>query len=39
VLGANFLGQSYLAESHPWNIADRSVVGRERLGYQLKWSL
>lgn len=37
VLGANFLGQSFLAESHPWNIADRSVVGRERLTYELKW--
>ena len=37
VLGANFLGQSYLAESHPWNIVDRSVVGRERLTYELKW--
>jgi len=32
VLGANFLGQSFLAESHPWSVVDRSVVGRERLG-------
>lgn len=31
VLGANFLGQSYLAESHPWSVYDRSVVGRDRL--------
>lgn len=37
VLGANFLGQSFLSESHPWSIADRSVVGRERLTYELKW--
>lgn len=39
VLGENFLGQSYLAESHPWNIANRSMVGRERLTNELKWSL
>jgi phage tail-like protein len=32
VLGANFLGQSFLAESHPWSVIDRTVVGRERLG-------
>lgn len=33
VLGSNFLGQSYLAESHPWSVVDRSVLGRERLGH------
>jgi phage tail-like protein len=33
VLGTNFLGQSYLAESHPWSVVDRSVLGRERLGH------
>ena len=37
VLGANFLGQSFLSESHPWNVFNRSVVGRERLTYDLKW--
>ena len=32
VLGANFLGQSFLAESHPWSVIDRSIVGGQRLG-------
>lgn len=32
VLGANFLGQSYLAESHPWSVTNRAVIGRDRLG-------
>ncbi len=31
VLGANYLGQSFLAESHPWCVYDRTVVGRDRL--------
>ncbi len=37
VLGANFLGQSFLSESHPWSVFKRTVVGRERLTYDLKW--
>ncbi len=32
VLGENFLGQSFLAESHPWNVLERSIVGGQRLG-------
>ena len=31
VLGMNFLGQSFLAESHPWRVVDRTIVGRDRL--------
>jgi phage tail-like protein len=31
VLGREYLGQSYLERSHPWNVADRSVLGRDRL--------
>lgn len=37
VLGKNFLGQSFLAESHPWSVVDRSIVGRERLAPPLEW--
>ena len=29
VLGSTYLGESFLAESHPWNVADRSVLGRD----------
>lgn len=32
VLGSNYLGQSYLAASHPLGVRDRSVLGRDRLG-------
>lgn len=32
VLGSNFLGQSYLAEAHPWNVFNRTVTGRDVLG-------
>ena len=31
VLGMNFLGQSFLAESHPWRVVDRTIVARDRL--------
>ena len=31
VLGREYLAQSYLDHSHPWNVADRSVLGRDRL--------
>lgn len=31
VLGINYLGQSFLAKSHPWNVDDRNVVGRDSL--------
>lgn len=32
VLDAGYLGQSLLAERHPWNVHDRRVVGRDRAG-------
>jgi phage tail-like protein len=32
VLGSNFLGQSYLAEAHPWNVFNRTVLGRDVPG-------
>jgi hypothetical protein len=31
VLGVNYLGRSYLAESHPWDVTDRTVLGRDSL--------
>jgi hypothetical protein len=31
VLGVNYLGQSFLAESHPWDVTDRTVIGRDPL--------
>jgi len=31
VLGSTHLGETVLAESHPWNIADRSIIGRDPL--------
>lgn len=37
VLGANYLGQSFLAESHPWCVCDRAVVGRDRLNAYHEW--
>lgn len=37
VLGENFLGQSFLSESHPWSVVDRSIVGRGRLRSSLEW--
>lgn len=37
VLGSNFLGQSFLSESHPWSVVDRTIVGRERLVTPLEW--
>lgn len=33
VLGSNYLGQSYLSESHPWGIDDRRVIGRDQIFY------
>ncbi|MFT5085138.1 MAG: phage tail-like protein, partial [Lentisphaeria bacterium] len=37
VLGQNFLGQSFLQESHPWSVGHRSIVGRGRLASSLEW--
>jgi hypothetical protein len=31
VLGVNYLGQSYLEGSHPWDVTDRTVLGRDPL--------
>lgn len=31
VLGSGFLGTGFLAESHPWNVRDRLVVGRDSI--------
>ena len=31
-LGASYLGESLLAEEHPWNVDDRRVVGRDTIG-------
>jgi hypothetical protein len=33
VLGAGYLGESLLAERHPWEVHDRRVVGRDRTGF------
>ena len=33
VLGAGYLGQSLLAERHPWDVNDRRVVARDREGF------
>jgi phage tail-like protein len=33
LLDVSYLGQSVLAERHPWNVRDRRVVGRDREGY------
>jgi phage tail-like protein len=33
VLGAGYLGESLLAERHPWEVRDRRVVGRDRSGF------
>ena len=30
-LGSTYLGETFLAESHPWNVADRRVLGRDPL--------
>lgn len=38
VLGANYLGQTFLTESHPWSVRDRLVIGRDRLGASLSRS-
>ncbi|ESQ11832.1 MAG: hypothetical protein N838_07185 [Thiohalocapsa sp. PB-PSB1] len=38
-LGANFLGESYLSESHPWSVVDRGIVGTERLAGSHEWRL
>ena len=35
VLGANYLGQTFLTESHPWSVRDRQIIGRDRLGASL----
>ena len=32
VLGRGYLAESYLAPSPPWDAADRTVLGRDRLG-------
>ena len=32
VLNASYLAQGYLYFSHPWSAANRSVLGRDRLG-------
>jgi hypothetical protein len=29
VLGSAYLSEGFLAESHPWNVEDRSVLGRD----------
>lgn len=31
VLGAGYLGESLLAEAHPWNVTDRRVAGRDTV--------
>ena len=31
VLGVNYLGQSFLAGPHPWDVTDRTVIGRDPL--------
>jgi hypothetical protein len=31
VLSASHLGEGYLAESHPWNVRNRRVVGRDPI--------
>ena len=31
VLGVNYLGQSYLEGGHPWDVTDRTVLGRDPL--------
>lgn len=32
LLGSAYLGESYLRGTHPWNVRDRTVVGRDALG-------
>lgn len=34
VLGGTYLGQGIVQSSHPWDIRDRHLVGRDRLGSQ-----
>jgi hypothetical protein len=36
VLGENHLAESYLASSHPFDIADRTVAGRDRIGDKME---
>jgi hypothetical protein len=31
-LAAGFVGQGLVAEEHPWNVRERRVVGRDRVG-------
>ena len=31
ILGQGFLSQAHLALSHPWNVPDRVVIGRDRI--------
>lgn len=31
LLGGGYIGQGYLSATHPWNVPDRQVVGRDRI--------
>jgi phage tail-like protein len=35
VLGKNYLGDSFLAPSYPWNVPDRIIAGRDLVGSKL----
>lgn len=35
VLGRGYLAESYLAPSHPWDVRDRTVAGRDHIGSEL----
>lgn len=39
VLGENYLGQGFLAHSHPWCVHERTVVGRDRLNTDHTWRI
>lgn len=36
VLGDGYIGQNYLQSSHPWNLLNRPVAGRDRLQHAQK---